>query len=53
MQDRMLLVRVTRDCRPAIRAPHRRADAQRLPTHIQVEGHTDNVLISTSAFPSN
>lgn len=26
---------------------------KRIPSHLQVEGHTDNVPISTSAFPSN
>jgi chemotaxis protein MotB len=26
---------------------------KRIPSHLQVEGHTDNVPIATNAFPSN
>jgi chemotaxis protein MotB len=39
---------------PALRALRELAlTLERIPSHLQVEGHTDNVPISTMAFPSN
>ena len=55
MQDRMLFgsgdARLSPD---ALRALREIAQTlKRLPSHVQVEGHTDNVPIATAAFPSN
>lgn len=55
MQDRMLFgsgdARLSPPALLALRAVAK--TLERLPTHIQVEGHTDNVPIATAAFPSN
>ena len=40
--------------RPALRALREMSKTlARIPSHLQIEGHTDNVPISTAAYPSN
>lgn len=55
MKDRMLFpsgtARLSGEALPALRALAQ--SMQRIPSHVQVEGHTDDVPISTAAFPSN
>jgi chemotaxis protein MotB len=55
MKDRMLFpsgtARLSNEAIPALRALAR--SMERIPSHVQVEGHTDDVPISTAAFPSN
>lgn len=55
MKDRMLFpsgtARLSRDALPPLRALAE--TMQRIPSHVQVEGHTDDVPISTASFPSN
>jgi chemotaxis protein MotB len=55
MKDRMLFssgtARLSRDALSALRALS--DSLKRIPSHLQVEGHTDNVPIATAAFPSN
>jgi chemotaxis protein MotB len=55
MKDRMLFssgtARLARDALDALRELAK--SLKRIPSHLQVEGHTDNVPISTAAFPSN
>jgi chemotaxis protein MotB len=55
MTERMLFAsgeaRLARDALPPLRALAK--TLSRIPSHLQVEGHTDNVPIATAAFPSN
>jgi chemotaxis protein MotB len=55
MKDRMLFpsgtARLSREALPPLRALAQ--TMQRIPSHVQVEGHTDDVPISTASFPSN
>lgn len=55
MKERMLFpsgtARLTRQAMAPLRALS--TTLQRLSSHLQVEGHTDNLPISTAAFPSN
>jgi len=55
MKERMLFgsggARLSREALDALRELAK--TFRRIPTHLQVEGHTDNVPISTAAFPSN
>jgi chemotaxis protein MotB len=55
MKDRMLFpsgtARLSRDALDALRALSE--SLKRIPSHLQVEGHTDDIPISTAAFPSN
>jgi chemotaxis protein MotB len=55
MAERMLFgsgeARLSTDALVPLRALAR--TLARIPSHLQVEGHTDNVPISTAAFPSN
>jgi len=43
--------RLSRDALRALRVMSK--TLARIPSHLQIEGHTDNVPIATSAFPSN
>ena len=55
MKERMLFgsgeARLSRDALRALRDLAR--TLARIPSHLQVEGHTDNVPISSAAYPSN
>ena len=55
MKERMLFgsgeARLSREALRALRGLAR--TLARIPSHLQVEGHTDNVPISSAAFPSN
>ena len=55
MKERMLFssgeARLSRDALRALREIAK--TLARLPSHLQVEGHTDNVPIATAAYPSN
>jgi chemotaxis protein MotB len=55
MKERMLFpsgqARLTRNALVPLRALSK--TLRRVPSHLQVEGHTDNVPIATNAFPSN
>lgn len=55
MKERMLFssgtARLSRDSLDALRELAK--SLKRIPSHLQVEGHTDNMPISTAAFPSN
>ena len=55
MKERMLFssgeARLSRDALRALREIAK--TLARLPSHLQVEGHTDNVPITTAAYPSN
>lgn len=55
MKDRMLFSSGTARLSPAaLSALRALSDSlQRISSHLQVEGHTDNVPIATTAFPSN
>lgn len=55
MQSKMLFGSGNAHLSPAaLRALRELAETlQRIPSHLQVEGHTDNIPISTSTFPSN
>lgn len=55
MKERMLFssgkARLTRNALAPLRALSK--SLKRIPSHLQVEGHTDNVPITTASFPSN
>jgi chemotaxis protein MotB len=55
MRERMLFgsgeARLARDALPPLRDMAK--TLARIPSHLQVEGHTDNVPIASAAFPSN
>jgi chemotaxis protein MotB len=55
MKEQMLFpsgqARLTRNALIPLRALSQ--TLKRIPSHLQIEGHTDNVPISTAAFPSN
>jgi chemotaxis protein MotB len=55
MKEQMLFpsgrARLTRNALAPLRALSR--TLKRIPSHLQIEGHTDNVPIATSTFPSN
>ena len=43
--------RLSRDALRALRAMSK--TLARIPSHLQIEGHTDNIPIATTAYPSN
>lgn len=55
MKARMLFssgeARLSRDALRALRAMSK--TLARIPSHLQIEGHTDNIPIATAAYPSN